>query len=147
MIPWEGLIPYGLILSFFALAGGGMNAITISSLTRNAQGPNHESNYEVETKDKDWIRPRTKTDQWDKYLAVRDLRLTGNFRGQKAEPEAEEAFETNSVVFASNTLKPWVLRKHIIMKNSPSKWMKKYHSEREQQWESVKENYLRSMQK
>lgn len=124
-----------------------MNAITISSLTRNAQGPNEESAFAVPTEEKQWVRPRTKTDQWDKYLAVRDLRLTGNFRGQKADPEAEEAFETNSVVFASNTLKPWVLRKHIIMKNSPTKWMKKYNSERENQWEAVKENYLKSMQK
>lgn len=130
-----------------ALAGGGMNVITISSLTRNAQGPNRKSHYDVPTKDKDWVRPRIKTDQWDKNMAVRDLRLTGNFRGTKASPEADESFETNSVVFASHTHKPWVLRKHIIMKNSPTKWLKKYNSDRDQQWEAVKEDYLKGMEK
>ncbi|QPG72951.1 hypothetical protein FOA43_000255 [Brettanomyces nanus] len=147
MIPWEGLLPYGFIIAFFGAAGAGMNAISISSLTRNAQGPNHESNFTTPTEKKDWIRPRIKTDQWDKNMAVRDLRLTGSFRGTKADPEADESFETNSIVFASSTAKPWVLRKHIIMKNSPSKWMKKYNSDRDQHWETVKEEYLKGMQK
>lgn len=129
------------------LAGAGMNALTISSLTRNAQGPNHASNFEVPTKKKDWIRPRIKTDQWDKNMAIRDLRLTGSLRGTKADPEAEEAFETNSVAFASNTAKPWVLRKHIIMKNSPSRWMRKYNSERDNHYEAIKEDYLKAMDK
>ncbi|GMG34883.1 unnamed protein product [Ambrosiozyma monospora] len=124
-----------------------MNTITIASLTRNAQGPNQDSNYEVETKDKDWIRPRTRTDQWDKHLAVRDLRLTGSFRGQVANAEAHESFETNSVAFASNVQKPWVLRKHIIMKNTPSKWFKKYNPERDLYYEGIKEDYLKGMNK
>lgn len=145
MIPWEGLLPYTLMLVLMAAGGGAANVIAISSLTRNAQGPNHESNSEVATKDKEWLRPRVKTDQWDRNMAIRDLRLTGSLRGTKADPEAEEAFETNSIAFASHTLKPWVLRKHIIMKNSPSRWRKKYDSDRDQQFESVKEDYLKGM--
>ncbi|GME67169.1 unnamed protein product [[Candida] boidinii] len=124
-----------------------MTAGTITSLTRNAQGPNHESNFSVPTKDKNYIRPRTNTDQWDKHFAVRDLRLTGNFRGTSASPEAHESFETNSVVFSSNTAKPWILRKHIIMKNSPSKWARKYQPDRDIQWQEVKEDYIKSMGK
>ncbi|ODV86746.1 hypothetical protein CANARDRAFT_27148 [[Candida] arabinofermentans NRRL YB-2248] len=147
MIPWEGLIPYGLILTFFGLAGASMNAITITSLTRNAQGPNQESKSAVPVEEKAWIRPRYNTDQWDKYLAVRDLRLTGSFRGALAEPEAHESFETNSIVFASSIQKPWVLRKHIIMKNSPSKWFKKYNPDRDLEWEGIKEDYLKNMSK
>ncbi|CDK26761.1 unnamed protein product [Kuraishia capsulata CBS 1993] len=128
-----------------ALGGAAMNSITVSGLTRDTHGPNNASNFGHPKDDMHYIRPRFNTDQWDKYFAVRDLRLTGSFRGQSDAPEAHESFETNSVQPFNNTTKPWVLRKHIIMKNSPTKWLRKYGNKRDNDIQEMKDQYIKDM--
>ncbi|KAG7819738.1 hypothetical protein KL942_002620 [Ogataea angusta] len=145
MIPWEGLWPFGLMLTFFGLSGGAMNALFVNSITRSTESS--KSPQLDDNNDRIFVKPRFNTDQWDKYLAIRDLRLTGSLRGQQAEPEAHESFETNSLVFASEQKKPWVVRKHFIMRNTPSKWMSRYDPEQSNNLQSMNEDFLRGMKK
>ncbi|ODV95928.1 hypothetical protein PACTADRAFT_33125 [Pachysolen tannophilus NRRL Y-2460] len=143
MIPFEGLIPYGFMFAFFVLGGATMNSMVISEISRR---PN--ANFIGEGEDpnvKHYIKNRYNTDQWDKYFALRDLRLTGSLRGQSDNAIADEAFKTNSIQPYNNTKRPWVLRKHIIMKNSPTKWARKYSNRREVESQELKDQYIRDM--
>lgn len=147
MIPFEGLLPYALIFSFFCIAGATTNAGVTASITRSAKAPNLEKRWSSpdEGEVTHYSKPRHNTDQWDKYFAVRDLRLTGSFRGQSDDPVADESFRTNSIQPYNNTIRPWVLRRHLIMKNSPTKWLRKYNNNRDLGIQESKEQYIRGM--
>ncbi|KAK9352472.1 hypothetical protein V1505DRAFT_366404 [Lipomyces doorenjongii] len=81
MIPFEALLPYGVIIIMFGVAGTGMSA---AKLLR--EGGN---------------KPRVHRDAWDKMMMERDMRLTKEYRKQSDEPIAPEYFKTSSVWRAS----------------------------------------------
>ncbi|KAI0464521.1 hypothetical protein LJB42_002136 [Komagataella kurtzmanii] len=147
MIPFEALIPYAIMFAGFCLGGGVMNSAITADITKKARGPNQEIKRNVGEDEgpRNYTKPRYNTDQWDKYFAVRDLRLTGSLRGQSDNAVAEESFKTNSIQPYSNTRRPWVLRRHIIMKNSPTKWARKYSSRRDEREQEIKDDYIRGM--
>ncbi|RPB23279.1 hypothetical protein L211DRAFT_787121 [Terfezia boudieri ATCC MYA-4762] len=76
-VPFEALIPYGIMLVMFGATGAGMSAFR---------------NYNNEGK-----RARRSLDTWDRVLMERDARLTGSLRGQRDDPKAPPGFETNSI--------------------------------------------------
>ncbi|KAK4100540.1 hypothetical protein N658DRAFT_473068 [Parathielavia hyrcaniae] len=75
-IPFETLIPYGIIIAMFGVSGAGLNKIKNMA----SGGKRH----------------RWSLDQWDKVLMDRDRRLTGYLRGQTDNPIAPPGFELNN---------------------------------------------------
>ncbi|KAM5534794.1 hypothetical protein V8D89_011510 [Ganoderma adspersum] len=76
-VPFEALIPFGLVTIMFAATG------TLLNTSKRLQNQGKPVRYNV--------------DAWDDMMMDRDKRLTGHKRGQQAEPHASEDFETNSV--------------------------------------------------
>ncbi|KAL1934740.1 hypothetical protein VTP01DRAFT_6922 [Rhizomucor pusillus] len=76
-VPFEALIPFGIIAGFFGASGAGMHLIKYYTNDRKPT--------------------RYGLDLWDKQMMERDRRLTGSLRGQSAEPVAPAEFATNSV--------------------------------------------------
>ncbi|KAK1759659.1 hypothetical protein QBC47DRAFT_372707 [Echria macrotheca] len=79
-VPFETLIPYGIIVAMFGVTGAGLSKI------RNMQNGGK--------------RQRRGIDQWDKVgaslLMDRDRRLTGFLRGQTDNPIAPDGYELNN---------------------------------------------------
>ncbi|RDW88991.1 hypothetical protein BP6252_01023 [Coleophoma cylindrospora] len=100
-VPFEALIPYGIMLAMFGISGAGMSKI------RHMQNGGK--------------RGRRSLDQWDKYepfeqsnsnfdtntmiVMDRDNRLTGMLRGQTDNVDAPRGFELNN---------PWRLEKRFL---------------------------------
>jgi len=82
-VPWEALIPFGLLTTMFAVAG---TALNVSQKAKNQGKP-----------------PRYKIDTWDEMMMGRDARLTGHFRGQRTDPVAPDSFATNSSWYTERT--------------------------------------------
>ncbi|KZT29355.1 small secreted protein [Neolentinus lepideus HHB14362 ss-1] len=82
-VPWEALIPFGLLTAMFGVAGTLLNA---SAHVQN-QGKG----------------PRYNTDAWDEMMMDRDKRLTGHKRGQRSDPVAPEGFSTSSQWYTEKT--------------------------------------------
>ncbi|CDO54690.1 NIMM subunit of mitochondrial NADH:ubiquinone oxidoreductase (complex I), putative [Geotrichum candidum] len=76
MIPFEALLPWGVILGLMTVAGGAMNSI------HSARNNGKRDLYGL--------------DKWDRQLIERDFRLTGAYREQSDKPIAPEEFKTNS---------------------------------------------------
>ncbi|KAK4046013.1 hypothetical protein OIV83_006431 [Microbotryomycetes sp. JL201] len=76
-VPWEALIPFGLLTTMFAITGTGFSAA--KRLTNDGKPTRHS------------------LDRWDENMMERDRRLTGSVRGQSIEPVAPSTFATNSV--------------------------------------------------
>ncbi|RPD66852.1 small secreted protein [Lentinus tigrinus ALCF2SS1-7] len=76
-VPWEALIPFGLVTVMFGATG------TLLNTSKRLQNQGKPVRYNV--------------DAWDDMMMDRDKRLTGHKRGQVAEPYAPDEFETNSV--------------------------------------------------
>ncbi|THH14513.1 hypothetical protein EW146_g5827 [Bondarzewia mesenterica] len=76
-VPWEALIPFGLLTAMFGAAG------TLLNVSKHAQNLGKSPRYHV--------------DSWDSMMMDRDKRLTGHVRGQKSDTTAPEGFDTNSV--------------------------------------------------
>ncbi|KWU45705.1 hypothetical protein RHOSPDRAFT_32630 [Rhodotorula sp. JG-1b] len=76
-VPYEALIPFGLLTVMFAVTGTGFSAA--KRLTNDGKPTRHT------------------LDQWEDSMMERDRRLTGSLRGQSTEPIAPKAFATNSV--------------------------------------------------
>ncbi|EDR12640.1 small secreted protein [Laccaria bicolor S238N-H82] len=76
-VPWEALIPFGLLTAMFGTAGTLLN---LSTRAQNMGKP-----------------PRYRIDNWDEMMMKRDERLTGHKRGQTSNPVAPPGFETSSV--------------------------------------------------
>ncbi|KAI0429317.1 hypothetical protein F5Y09DRAFT_260900 [Xylaria sp. FL1042] len=83
-VPFEALIPYGIVLAMFGVTGAGLSKL------RHWQNGNK--------------RPRRSLDQWDRQMMDRDRRLTGLLRGQSDAPLAPAGFELNN---------PWRLEKRV----------------------------------
>lgn len=75
-VPFEALIPYGIMLGMFMFTGGALTKI------RHVQNGGK--------------RARHSLDQWDRQMMDRDRRLTGMLRGQTDKVEAPEGFELNN---------------------------------------------------
>ncbi|KAK6357390.1 hypothetical protein TWF718_001702 [Orbilia javanica] len=75
-VPWETLLPFGLVIAMFTVSGAGMS--TVSYI---AEG----------------YKPRRyNTDIWDHQMMRRDQRLTNIHRGQSDAPKAPRGFELSS---------------------------------------------------
>ncbi|KAI1436252.1 hypothetical protein GGR50DRAFT_652485 [Xylaria sp. CBS 124048] len=83
-VPFEALIPYGIILAMFGATGAGLSKLR------------HWQNGHK--------RPRRSLDQWDRVVMDRDRRLTGLLRGQSDAAIAPAGFELNN---------PWRVEKRI----------------------------------
>ncbi|KAI1494938.1 small secreted protein [Biscogniauxia mediterranea] len=83
-VPFEALIPYGIILAMFGATGAGMSKF------RNWQNGGK--------------RARRSLDQWDRQMMDRDRRLTGSLRGQTDAAIAPLGFELNN---------PWRVEKRM----------------------------------
>ncbi|KAI0774573.1 small secreted protein [Fomes fomentarius] len=76
-VPWEALIPFGLVTVMFGATG------TLLNTSKRLQNQGKPVRYHV--------------DAWDDMMMDRDKRLTGHKRGQSSEAYAPDDFETNSV--------------------------------------------------
>ncbi|KAI1826977.1 hypothetical protein F4861DRAFT_463320 [Xylaria intraflava] len=83
-VPFEALIPYGIILAMFGATGAGLSKLR------------HWQNGHK--------RPRHGLDQWDRVVMDRDRRLTGLLRGQSDAAIAPVGFELNN---------PWRVEKRM----------------------------------
>ncbi|KAJ9201006.1 hypothetical protein DTO166G4_3173 [Paecilomyces variotii] len=84
-VPFEALIPYGIIITMFGITGAGLTA---SKYLSN------------EHKKARWNR-----DAWDRVMQERDFRITGSLRAQSGVAEAPKGFEVSN---------PWKLEKRIF---------------------------------
>ncbi|KAG9248971.1 hypothetical protein BJ878DRAFT_486185 [Calycina marina] len=80
-VPFEALLPYGIMLAMFGISGAGLSKI------RHMQNGGKRARHSI--------------DQWDRQMMDRDFRLTGFLRGQTDKPEAPLGFELNN---------PWRVR-------------------------------------
>ncbi|KAI2636639.1 hypothetical protein GGS21DRAFT_489394 [Xylaria nigripes] len=85
-VPFEALIPYGIILTMFGVTGASLSKL------RHWQNGNK--------------RPRRSLDQWDRQSTVmdRDRRMTGFLRGQSDAAVAPAGYELNN---------PWRVEKRM----------------------------------
>ncbi|KAF2763973.1 hypothetical protein EJ03DRAFT_322030 [Teratosphaeria nubilosa] len=72
-VPFEALIPYGIMLAFFGVSGAGLSKL------RHMQNGGKRGRHSV--------------DQWDRQMMERDRRLTGFLRGQTDNVRAPPGFE------------------------------------------------------
>ncbi|KAI9253831.1 hypothetical protein BDA99DRAFT_486071 [Phascolomyces articulosus] len=79
-VPFEALIPFGIIAAMFTVTGTGLNTVRYFANDRKPA--------------------RFNVDVFDKAMMERDRRLTGSVRGQSSDPVAPAAFATNSVWYA-----------------------------------------------
>ncbi|EEH08156.1 conserved hypothetical protein [Histoplasma capsulatum G186AR] len=75
-VPFEALLPYGIIMVMFGVTGVGLSTVKYYSNERK--------------------NPRRAIDMWDKQMMERDRRITGIFRGQNNGHEAPVGFEVNN---------------------------------------------------
>ncbi|KAF8180171.1 hypothetical protein BJ912DRAFT_1062525 [Pholiota molesta] len=71
-VPWEALIPFGLLTAMFGAAG------TLANVSMRAQNQGKPPRYSV--------------DKWDTMMMDRDKLLTGHKRGQAANTIAPPEF-------------------------------------------------------
>lgn len=83
-VPFEALIPYGIVVAMIGVTGAGLSVVK------------HFAN--------DGKKARWNLDTWDRQMMERDLRLTGQKRGQSGNAVAPKGFELNN---------PWKLEKRI----------------------------------
>ncbi|KAJ5101670.1 hypothetical protein NUU61_003892 [Penicillium alfredii] len=83
-VPFETLIPYGIIIGMFTATGAGL--------------------YTVKRWANDGKKARWNRDLWDRQMMERDLRITGSWRGQSSNHQAPKGFEVSN---------PWKLEKRI----------------------------------
>lgn len=76
-VPFEALIPFGIITAMFAVTGTGLTVVRYYSNDRKPT--------------------RFGLDNWERQMMERDRRLTGSVRGQSSNPIAPAEFATNSV--------------------------------------------------
>ncbi|KAH9943167.1 small secreted protein [Epithele typhae] len=75
-VPWETLIPFGLVTVMFGATG------TLLNTSKRLQNQGKPVRHGI--------------DPWDEMMMERDRRLTGHNRGQSTEPFAPKEFATNS---------------------------------------------------
>ncbi|KAF2800652.1 hypothetical protein K505DRAFT_141845 [Melanomma pulvis-pyrius CBS 109.77] len=75
-VPFEALLPYGIMIGMFAFS-----AVAVGSLREMQNGGK---------------KGRRGLDAWDRVMMERDRRLTGFARGQTDKPFAPPGFEVNN---------------------------------------------------
>ncbi|KAI9513239.1 small secreted protein [Russula earlei] len=95
-VPWEALIPFGLVTAMFGAAG------TLFNVSKRAQNQGKASfffstPYPFRLPRVTSQPPRYHIDSWEEMLMDRDQRLTGHARKQTSNPVAPEGFGTSSV--------------------------------------------------
>ncbi|KAL2005765.1 hypothetical protein VTN00DRAFT_10258 [Thermoascus crustaceus] len=89
-VPFEALIPYGIIIGMFGVTGAGLSIVKYYA--------------------NDGKKARWNLDAWDRTrltmetVMERDLRITGKLRGQSGNAEAPKGFEVSNA---------WRLEKRI----------------------------------
>ncbi|EKV04731.1 hypothetical protein PDIG_87230 [Penicillium digitatum PHI26] len=83
-VPFEALIPYGIIMTMFGVTGYGI----------------HYAKRFVN----DGKKARWNSDLWDRQMMERDLRITGSLRGQSSNHKAPTGFEVSN---------PWKIENRI----------------------------------
>ncbi|KAI7870543.1 hypothetical protein BDF14DRAFT_1720758, partial [Spinellus fusiger] len=76
-VPFESLLPFALISTFFCVSASGL------SMVRHYSNDRKPARYGLDT--------------WENQMMERDRRLTGSLRGQSSEAVAPAVFSTNSV--------------------------------------------------
>ncbi|EHA20761.1 hypothetical protein ASPNIDRAFT_128453, partial [Aspergillus niger ATCC 1015] len=84
-VPFEALLPFGIIIGSFTVGGAGL--------------------WAIRRWDNEGKMPRWNKDKWDRVMMERDLRITGTKRGQSSNPEAPKGFELSN---------PWKVRTSTI---------------------------------
>ncbi|KAL7656872.1 hypothetical protein ACMYSQ_005938 [Aspergillus niger] len=84
-VPFEALLPFGIIIGSFTVGGAGL--------------------WAIRRWDNEGKMPRWNKDKWDRQMMERDLRITGTKRGQSSNPEAPKGFELSN---------PWKIEKRIF---------------------------------
>ncbi|KAI0053751.1 small secreted protein [Auriscalpium vulgare] len=79
-VPWEALIPFGLVTVMFGTAG------TLLNVSKRAQNEGKAPRYHI--------------DSWEGMMMDRDRRLTGHARKQSDNPTAPDGFETSSAWYS-----------------------------------------------
>ncbi|TIA93571.1 hypothetical protein E3P99_00047 [Wallemia hederae] len=106
-VPFEALIPVGLITVMFGVVSVGMNSVKFA---RNDMKPT-----------------RYNLDQFDQIMMRRDERLTGSNRGQQANPTAPKEFATNSVWQTEEVILPSELNFVLFFQLAISVHLTLYH--------------------
>ncbi|KAL3411173.1 hypothetical protein V8F44DRAFT_495565 [Aspergillus fumigatus] len=75
-VPFEALIPYGIIIAMFGVTGAGLTAAKY---------------FGNEGKKARWNK-----DLWDRVMMERDLRITGTLRGQSGNAVAPKGFDVSN---------------------------------------------------
>ncbi|KAJ5700116.1 hypothetical protein N7455_012006 [Penicillium solitum] len=83
-VPFEALLPYGIIMTMFGVSGYGLHYVK-----RFAN---------------DGKKARWNQDLWDRQMMERDQRITGSFRGQSSNHKAPTGFEVSN---------PWKIENRI----------------------------------
>ncbi|KAJ5521877.1 hypothetical protein N7527_005992 [Penicillium freii] len=83
-VPFEALLPYGIIMTMFGVTGYGLHYVK-----RFAN---------------DGKKARWNQDLWDRQMMERDQRITGSFRGQSSNHKAPIGFEVSN---------PWKIENRI----------------------------------
>ncbi|ORY08533.1 hypothetical protein BCR34DRAFT_626193 [Clohesyomyces aquaticus] len=84
-VPFEALLPYGIMIGMFAFSAGAVGQL---KSMQNGGKP-----------------ARRGLDAWDRVMLERDRRLTGFMRGQTDKPYAQPGFELNN---------PWRVESRFI---------------------------------
>ncbi|CAI4215432.1 unnamed protein product [Parascedosporium putredinis] len=92
-LPFETLIPYGIMVVMFGATGIGL--ATVKHFESGKKRPRYSVDH--------WDRPAIDTNP--RVVMERDMRLTGSLRGQTDNPVAPPGFEYNN---------PWKLEKRIL---------------------------------
>ncbi|KAJ5109002.1 hypothetical protein N7456_005677 [Penicillium angulare] len=109
-VPFEALLPYGIIVGMFGVTGVGLYASKrfLNEGKKNRWNNDiwdRQSKFEFDRGDME----TTGSGNWLKLIFIRtvmerDLRITGTWRGQSSNPVAPKGFEVSS---------PWKLEKRI----------------------------------
>ncbi|KGO78429.1 hypothetical protein PITC_068920 [Penicillium italicum] len=83
-VPFEALIPYGIIMTMFGVTGYGIH---------------YAKRFTNDGKKARWNK-----DLWDRQMMERDLRITGSLRGQSSNHKAPTGFEVSN---------PWKIENRI----------------------------------
>ncbi|KAJ6048420.1 uncharacterized protein N7446_011103 [Penicillium canescens] len=83
-VPFEALLPYGIIITMFGVTGYGLHYV---------------KRFANDGKKARWNR-----DLWDRQMMERDQRITGAFRAQSSNHQAPPGFDVSN---------PWKIEKRI----------------------------------
>ncbi|KAF7955259.1 uncharacterized protein EAE97_000518 [Botrytis byssoidea] len=101
-VPFEALLPYGIMLAMFGITGAGMSGV------RALQNGGKRARHSVDAWDRVTLSSELYAIMYKADYGVvmdRDRRLTGFLRGQTDNPSAPLGFELNN---------PWRLEKRFI---------------------------------